>query len=182
MRVFDAAGVAGCSGEPVVCAPLWTAGTGGAPAAAGEHLAVGTRVWSASGCGAPTCAPLWLDSSSGSTGEGAIADGVLYVATTPGVAAYAAAGCGAPECEPLWTAPGPLFAQPTVANGVVYVATEELYAYAAGGCGGPRCQPLVTMDLPAPLAYNTVPIVQGGHLYLTLDDATLVALAPPPQP
>jgi hypothetical protein len=179
MRVFDAAGIDGCSSEPVVCSPLWTAGTGAAPAVAGEHLAVGTRVWSTAGCGAPPCAPVWQDSLAGSNGESAIADGIVYVPTDRGLAAYAAAGCGAPECSPLWTGPGPAFTSPTVANGVVYVATDMLYAHAAGGCGGPRCEPLATRDLPAPHAFNTVPVVHAGHLYLALDDATLVALAPP---
>lgn len=179
MRVFDAAGVAGCSGEPVVCAPLWMAGTGAAPAVAGDHLAVGPRVWSTAGCGAPPCAPAWQDPLAGSSGQSAIADGIVYVPTSQGLAAYAAAGCGAPECSPLWTGPGPVFTSPTVANSVVYVATDTLYAYAAGGCGEARCDPLVAERLPAPLAFNTVPVVQGGHLYLALDDATVVALAPP---
>ena len=184
MKAHDAAGVEGCTGMPVVCEPLWSNPGSGVPALDGDVAAVGTRVWSAAGCGSPSCPPLWEGDAAGSS-EAALADGFLYVTRGGGggLAAFAAAGCGAPVCDPVWTGPGASqFSTITVAGDVVYVASgDEVSMYAAAGCGGAECPTLAALRFPAPVAFNTVPVVDGGRLFVALDDATLVALAPPEQ-
>jgi outer membrane protein assembly factor BamB len=176
MRAYDAAGQAGCSGDPVVCAPLWSAADAGTPAVAGGLAAWGAAVWNAAGCGTEVCAPIWTDGVATFTSGAALAAGTLYVTNGLGeLEAYAAAGCGAPTCAPRWRAPGPSFAAPSVANGVVYVTGgDRLIAYDAGGCGAPVCAPLATTTLPA--AVRSEVVVSGGRIYLALTDSTVVAL------
>ena len=109
LEAFDANGATNCSGSPNQCSPLWTGPTG--PNAAGPG-----------GGGAP-----------------AVANGVVYVASTestasaipPTLYAFDASGTincsGTPKvCQPLWTAPlstGDIHVEsPTVTDGVVYVS------------------------------------------------------------
>ena len=173
MKAHDAAGIEGCAGSPVVCGPLWSNPGGGVPALDGDVAA-----------GSPSCPPLWEGDAAGSS-EAALADGFLYVTRGGGggLAAFAAAGCGAPVCDPVWTAPGASqFSTITVAGDVVYVASgNEVSMYAAAGCGGAECPTAAAFRFPASVAFNTVPVVDGGRLFVALDDATLVALALPEQ-
>ena len=164
VAAFDPAGSAGCSGTPVVCAPMWTTtgapvsvGNDGSPAVANGvlYLASGSTLYAfdaagLSGCsGTPkTCAPLWTAalSSPGATTV-AVSGGIVYVGTTDsGLYAFGAAGTAncstrttAKTCAPLWTAPVDADAL-AVANGVVYAATNDtLYALdaaAPGNCPG----------------------------------------------
>jgi outer membrane protein assembly factor BamB len=117
-----------------------------------------------------------------------VANGVVYVSGgqdsqgRPDVQAYAV-GCasGGGTCTPLWTAaagrPGDGLGSPTVANGVVYVgsnegATGKLYAFAVGcNSGGGTCTPLWTgatydrADGSPAVAGGVVYISSGGLLY-----------------
>ncbi len=95
----DAAGVTGCSGSPKVCAPLWTAPTGGAitssPAVGGSTVFVGSAghdlaAFDAAGTASCTgatrvCSPLWSATTGGAIdGSPAIALGSVYVGSRDG--------------------------------------------------------------------------------------------------
>ena len=146
LYAFDAAGATGCSATPKTCSPLWTATTGGAiyssPAVANGVVYVGSG------------------------------DGKLYAFDAAG-----ATGCsGAPTtCSPLWTANttgGAIDSSPAVANGVVYVSSDDgtLYALDAAGVTGcsrsperKTCAPLwtaATASLP-----SSSPAVANGIVY-----------------
>src|SRR6266487_444329 len=147
----------GC-GHPS-CSPLWTSiSLSGSPRAWGSSPAVANGAvyvsavdvvrpldgklyaFSASGCGHPSCSPLWTSpagSASASIGDMAIvvANGVIYANTVilpPDLYAFSASGCGHPSCSPLWTSHlpsgigfgGPL-ESPVIANGVVYVTKSD---------------------------------------------------------
>ena len=101
LRVYDAAGVSGCSGAPKVCAPLWSATVGGngsappaAPAVANGVVYAGAddgtvRAFDATGttgcAGTPkVCAPLWTTKVSGIVGPLEVANGRLFVPTSAG--------------------------------------------------------------------------------------------------
>ena len=131
---------------------------------------------------------------SGGTGDGvasapAVAGGVVYVRSVNGMLyAFDAAGgtgCSAAPttCAPLWTARtaapliSPSTSAPAVADGVVFVGGDHLYAFdAAGekGCSGtPKtCTPLWTGDTES---VWTAPVVAGGVVYVTANDAELHA-------
>jgi outer membrane protein assembly factor BamB len=203
LYAFDAAGVAGCSGVPKMCAPLWTATTGGAvhssPAVANGVVYVGSDdgnlyafdAAGVAGCsGVPKmCAPLWTAPTGGAVHSSpAVANGVVYVGSDDGnlyaFDAAGVAGCsGVPKmCAPLWTAPagGAVDSSPALANGVVYVGSLDgnLYVFdAAGvaGCSGvPKmCAPLWTA--PAGGAVRSSPAISKGVVYVGSDDANLYA-------
>ena len=105
---FDAAGLTNCSGTPKTCAPLWTAanqfpwGLSASPTVANGVVYMGATGFSWNGNG----------------------PGRLY--------AFDAAGTvncsGTPKtCDPLWatTDGGSGFSSPAVANGVVYVSSND---------------------------------------------------------
>lgn len=92
------------------------------------------HAYSAGGCGAPTCAPLWsasIDTAATQSAplvQPAVAGGVVYVAGDSGVLhAFDAAGCGAPTCEPLWSYDlgAAITGAPAVNAGQVYVGTAD---------------------------------------------------------
>jgi hypothetical protein len=94
------------------------------------------RAYSAGGCFARTCEPLWTaETGSSITKQPALAGGVLYVGTEGGsVLAFDADGCGAATCEPVWeasTGTSPITGGPIVANGNLVVGTADgrLVAY-----------------------------------------------------
>jgi outer membrane protein assembly factor BamB len=140
LAVFDAA----------ANAIVWKANVGAIPAppaVAGETIVVvdhlgGVRAYSADGCGAATCSPLWsADAGAGVRTQPAIAGGVVYVGTADGtVLAFSLAGCGTPSCAPLWTgdanaagvASSVVAAGPVLADGMVFVMLQngELVAFA----------------------------------------------------
>jgi outer membrane protein assembly factor BamB len=136
------------------------------------------------GCasGGNTCSPLWTASGGGDgLYSPAVANGVVYVgsANDNKLYAYDAAGVtgcnGTPKvCTPLWTATvGGLWitSEPSIADGVVYVGSQDskLYAYdAAGvtGCNGtPKvCTPLWTST--AGTGWVESPAVANGVVYV----------------
>ena len=97
LRVYDAAGVQGCSGVPKVCAPLWSAPIGGtvsgqppgAPAVANGVVYTGdndgtVKAFDATGqtgcTGTPkVCTPLWTTTVPGSVGALEVANGRLFI-------------------------------------------------------------------------------------------------------
>ena len=154
LYAFDAAGVAGCSGSPKTCAPLWTATTGSwieaSPAVANGVVYIGSGndllyAFDAAGStrcsGSPkTCAPLWTGATGGYISSSpAVANGVVYIGSFDDDMYAFAVGCGSggSSCSPLWTgATGDdVYSSPAVANGVVYVASwdDKLYAFGITG-------------------------------------------------
>jgi PQQ-like domain len=162
VQAFSAAGTRGCSGSPKVCVPLWA-----------TSINVSTGLGFTPGRGSPV-----------------VAGGVLYV---PGygdglvpskggalVAAFDAAGTagcsGTPRvCVPLWTTTAlPVSTgnsgSPTVAGGVLYIASGSLYAFDAAGSSGctgtPKvCAPKWTAVLPGS-GTGSPPAVAGGMVYV----------------
>ena len=123
-------------------------------------VASGTKLrgFSAQGCAATTCAPVWEASDTNHFGQPMIHDGIVYVNVHGVLHAYDAdgsSGCtGSPlVCTPLWTAPGDTYV--TIGDGVVvvsggwYAAVYEAGDGTAGSCGGsPKsCQPLRYLDV-----------------------------------
>jgi outer membrane protein assembly factor BamB len=153
LYAFDADGVTGCSGTPTTCTPRWSAPTraqGNAPAVARGRVYVTDFVQDddlssegrllvfdaagIEGCGGEpvTCAPRWQSDVDLSRvfASPTVANGVVYVASALGrVRAFDAAGvvgCSAspPACAPLWTSEllaGAIFSSPVPANGRVYI-------------------------------------------------------------
>jgi outer membrane protein assembly factor BamB len=160
LSAFDAAGNTNCSGTPKTCSPLWT-----------------------SGAYVVTTPP-------------AIANGVVYESSEGVLVAFDAAGntncSGIPKaCSPLWfgnyAGNTPFGDAPAVANGVVYVGTENdnLYAFdAAGniGCSAPpnkTCNPLWTATTGASLADSSSPAIANGMVYEGSTDHNLYAYGLP---
>jgi outer membrane protein assembly factor BamB len=155
LYAFDAAGVAGCSGSPKTCAPLWTATTGGwieaSPAVANGVVYIGSGndllyAFDAAGStrcsGSPkTCAPLWTGATGGYISSSpAVANGVVYIGSFDDDMYAFAVGCGSggSSCSPLWTGATGSYvsgSSPAVADGVVYVGSwdDKLYAFGITG-------------------------------------------------
>jgi outer membrane protein assembly factor BamB len=163
LYAFDAAGNISCSGSPKTCAPLWTAATGGAvlssPAVVNNVVYVGSN------------------------------DTNLYAFDASGNTTNCS---GSPKtCAPLWTAatgvvagyaPNWVVTSPAVANGVVYVGSQEtdcnnlfclalnfLVAFDARGnincLGAPKtCGPLWTSNVTIGQAAS--PAVANGTVYV----------------
>ena len=160
LSAFDAAGNTNCSGTPKTCTPLWTS--------AGSSVST----------------------------PPAIANGVVYESTEGYLLAFDAAGnkncSGIPKaCSPLWygnyAGATPFGDAPAVANGVVFVGTENdnLYAFdAAGnvGCSAPpnqSCNPLWTATTGASLADSSSPAIANGMVYEGSTDDNLYAYGLP---
>jgi outer membrane protein assembly factor BamB len=157
LYAFSAAGTTGCSGTPKACKPLWTGATGSeidsSPAAAYGVVYVGSN------------------------------DGKLYAFSAAGTT-----GCsGTPTtCKPLWTgatsSTAAIGSSPAVANGVVYVGSDDnkLYAFSAAGttgCSGtPKaCKPLWTAATGG-YVYSS-PAVANGVVYVGSYDGKLYAFS-----
>ena len=149
LYAFDANGTRRCSGVPKSCKPLW------------RGLAPGTISYASP----------------------AVVDAVVYIASDAGLLyafdAQGTTGCGGSPriCFPLWTASlgnqggHNIFSSPTVANGVVYIGSNDnrLYAFDAKGTtncgGGPKtCAPLWTA--PTAGAPNDSPAVANGVVFV----------------
>ena len=133
IEAFDANGVKGCAGTPVVCAPIWSSQNtlpSGVSPVVGNGVAIvpGLHAFDAQGvtdCSRSSCSPLWSTSTAGS--PSAMGGSVLYASSGTNIDAYdagGASGCsGSPIiCSPLWSAPG---ATTIVATGTVYVGTAD---------------------------------------------------------
>jgi len=205
VSAFSATGSTGCSGTPKACRPVWTASDPSNPWLDGLAVD-GTSVYLTSvkgvlsvydargvGCtGTPKiCSPLWTAPVDYvATGAPAIAAGVVYVPSRSKslvgrISAFDARGSsscsGTPKvCRPLWTgrtADRPFDgAPPAVANGVVYVTSNQgrVQGFDARGsmrCSGkPKtCAALWTQWTPG--GYPSSPVVAGGLVYLSNEKA-----------
>jgi hypothetical protein len=160
LLAFDATGVAGCSGSPAVCQPLWTATLPG-PAWFATPAVAGGRVYVTDGIGDQPA--------------------VLDVFDAAGVA-----GCsGTPVvCQPLMTTTplgsGNQLGSPTVSNGLVFAHGAAFDANGVQGCTGSApavCSPLWSTSTPSSA---TTPAISIGTLFLGGDDGAIHAyqLAP----
>ncbi len=210
-------GNANCTGAAPArtCTPLWRATTGSgirsSPALAGNVVYVASQdrnlyAFDATGgsgnctgtAPARICTPLWTAPTSGIViSSPAVAGGVVYVGSDDGMLyAFDAAGRDATctgtqsrTCSPLWKARTGLGIEssPAVANGVVYVGSDDLkiYAFDAAGasanCTGASpnrtCTPLwsaATGDivLSSPAVANDVVYVGSTDHKLYAFDAT----------
>jgi outer membrane protein assembly factor BamB len=118
---------------------LWRAVPGAAlspPAVAGGVIVVGdsngiVHAYSATGCAAPTCAPIWEGAAGSAVATApAFSNGTVYVATADGsVVAFAASGCGAATCAAtavgLSKRASPVTGGPVVADGFVVIGTAN---------------------------------------------------------
>ena len=116
----------------------WTGALGApgtAPAVAGDTILVATSdgrlvAYAASGCGEPTCEPLWQGTLENGTSIAPIAGGdVAYVATASRkIAAFSLDGCGADTCAPLTTV-GPVWAGNlrglAVSDGILIASADD---------------------------------------------------------
>jgi outer membrane protein assembly factor BamB len=124
----------------------------------------------------------WLTSIGASVERApALADGVLYVASTDGrLSAVPAGGCGAVRCPASWSTEtgAATSVQPAVAGGVVYVGATDgtLRAFDADGCGRATCPPLWTANVGSAIDGGLA--VFGGKLYVGAQ-AALVAYGLP---
>ncbi|HET7722252.1 MAG TPA: PQQ-binding-like beta-propeller repeat protein, partial [Acidimicrobiales bacterium] len=146
LHAFDAAGVTNCSaGPPRTCSPLWTAATGGAvrssPAVSGGTVYVGSD------------------------------DGKLYAFDAAGLFNCAA---GPPRtCLARWvtTTGATIRSSPVVANGVVYVGSDDAGLYALNATTGMVIWKTITGG-----AVRSSPAVAGGSVYVGSDDKAVYAL------
>lgn len=205
LYAFDASGSSGCSGSPKSCSPLWTGTTGNAmvssPAVSGGRVyqPVGQNllVFDAAGTvgcsGTPkVCTPEWtapLDSTVFQPSSPAVADGYVYVSSGAALYAFDAAGLqscsGVPVvCSPVWSAAvgqgghTPASSSPSVANGVVFVGSDDgnLYAFDAQGfdnCStSPRqCAPIWSGTTGGLISSS--PAIQSGRVYVGSTDSHL---------
>ncbi len=206
---YDDAGVDGCAGSPVVCTPTFEMVDGEPPAPSGRFGLVavaGDRAYSVDvdgvlrafdargieGCsGTPTiCLPLWSTAAGVSVhGAVAVGEGRVFVSRNreqnSDVAAFDAGGVvgcsGTPTvCNPEWVAPGIVsVGGPSVANGVVYVASTDyhLYTLDAAGCPAPAnaCAPLASLLMPYSMSLPAV--IVGGRVFVAGDDGNPTLLS-----
>lgn len=177
----------GC-GQSLCTKPLWTSTSLGqvldSPTVVNGMAYVGSQTsassndgkldaFSATGCGAPVCAPLWqglAGTESILQSSPAVAKGNVFVGAHDGkLYVFNAGGCGAPTCLPTWTATtgGPIESTPTISGNVLYVGSDDgkLYAFAASGCNAPVCTPKWTGALPG-AAFDSSPAVSDNVVYI----------------
>jgi outer membrane protein assembly factor BamB len=161
LYAFDANGANNCGGGTTkTCFPLWTASTGfiidSSPAVANGIVYVGSQDGKLYAFDAATGAPIWRTSYTGGSvlSSPAVANGIVYVGSEGGnLRAFDATGSSAQcsgtgagrTCNPLWTAitgtipPNAVDSSPAVANGVVYVGSNEDDIYAFDAAGNVNC-------------------------------------------
>src|SRR6266851_1808114 len=159
-------------------------GTEGGPAVANGVLYQGgfdgnLNAYPASGCGQPSCQPMWQGKAADDfTSTPAVAGGLVFIASADHfLYAFPAAGCGAMVCAPLWVGHGfktELIGAPAVGNGFVYVTTfldtpnlftGRLLVFPATGCGKPDCTPSWTASIGGPAGSTAAPAVTATTVY-----------------
>ena len=105
------------------------------PASNGAFIFVPTAsgqlaVFSANGCGASTCSPLWTANAESPIGQppSVTSGGLVYTGSDDGtIHAFPAAGCGSPTCTSLWSVAtgSKITGGPVNALGRVLVATAD---------------------------------------------------------
>jgi outer membrane protein assembly factor BamB len=177
------------------CAPLWTATTFDPPYATWSRmiapiLASGSEVFVPSGSrlyaypttctrSAGACRPTWVAHTRGWINNLALEGDSVYVASTDGALSMLPQSC-ARICAPSWKISGiDGGANPTIADGVLYVGWMRGVAAFDASCGrrDGRCTPLWTTP-PAVGPVINFPTVAGGVLYAGAEDGRLYAFAP----
>jgi outer membrane protein assembly factor BamB len=176
----------GCGSS--TCDPVWRGQTGpqaiATPAVSGGSVFVNSQasftsndgrlnVFSAKGCGADVCQPLWQGvggDESFLVSSPAVSRGIVYVGSFDGkLYAFDAGGCGSQLCRPLWTGQvgDHVNSSPAVARGFVYAGSTDGHfaAFDADGCGTSGCDPLWTASLGGPLDIAS-PTVVGGQVFV----------------
>jgi outer membrane protein assembly factor BamB len=179
---------AGCGG--LFCKPLWTAQAGGtifgsSPAVSNGQVYIASfseptsndsKLYSfnASGCGAPTCQPLWSAPAGDFViSSPAVANGRVYLGSGDDLMyVFDANGCHMPNCSFLWRgeaigAQAALLSSPAVANGVVYVGENNgmVEVFDANGCGDSICLPLTQLRTNNEQIVSSSPAVVNGTVY-----------------
>lgn len=195
LYAFDAAGVAGCSGSPRTCSPLWTTSPLPSGVMLPPSIAAGVayvalsdlplRAYDAAGVtncgGAPKrCDPLWTTVPHGQASSTAVAaNGLVYqgfysidLAVGAGVAAYDGSGTtncsGVPKtCSPVWIGRIPRVTSFVVPTvaNSVVYVTSDTTLYAFAAAGDTNC----STTLPR----SCVPLWQAD-----LPNGTAVGTAP----
>lgn len=158
------------------------------PAVVGGQLFVGGSdgnlyAFNAKGCGAATCTPEWAAATGGAINDTpTVSNGEVFVGSAGGLYVFDASGCGLPTCQALWRGRtnGPVvYSSPTVADGMVYVGTEQdtrLYALRASGCGAPTCAPTwIGTDFATNTGVDGTAAVADGLVYIHANDPYLYA-------
>jgi outer membrane protein assembly factor BamB len=138
----------------------------------------------AAGCGSPTCNPAWTATIGQQFGQGAavnlaVGDGTVFVSSTDwNLYAFAESGCGSATCSPIWKGQtaGRIESAPALANGVVYVGSDDdtsIHAFNALGCGSATCQPIWSYNVGTEV--ESSPIVVNGMIYVAPRGRTLYA-------
>lgn len=184
LRAYDAAGVEGCTptgeAEVVQCSELWSSVVG---AIAGNpvvrdgwvYVVTQSQVLAVAIPGPPGArTPQVVADVVGGTAP-SMPERWVYVGTADGVRVFT--GC-MPICPWLGVTGAPVATAPTVANGVVYVATTDgrLHAFDASPCSAEidaRCDPL--WSAPMPGVATSSPVVANGRVYVGTSTGQLVA-------
>ncbi len=194
LKVFDAAGQTNCGGVPKVCLPLWVSSdttesfvsvANGKVYTSGAGMEVFDEAGVTNCTGSPkTCTPLWTTPASlfGIDARPAVTPTTVYV----GGDAFDAAGikgCSAKICNPLWSYGTNDNASPSLANGLVYMASADasggLVAFDATGTRDCSGTPIVC----APLFFDNTgiiesqPVIANGKVYAT-DTTTYCGFGP----
>lgn len=155
---------------------LWVGTTGHgssfAPAVGNGYVYLETssalEVYTASGCGATTCAPRWSVALTDQPhSPAALVNSMIFVNGFTNLFAINALGCGSVTCSPLWqaaiTSNGSGVA---VANGEVYMTgSNELDVFRAGGCGSPVCKPQWIAQYNDQIMGPMSPVIAYGYIY-----------------
>lgn len=125
------------------------------------------------GCGQPTCTPVWSDNNANvfaSMGSGP--RGLYTLGTDNTVRAFANGGCGASTCNPLWTATvgGPRGGLAVTKDRLYITTGSTLSVFDAAGCGAPTCSALWTSTVGGTLS---APSIANDVVYAGSTDGTL---------
>jgi outer membrane protein assembly factor BamB len=177
----------GC-GQSLCTTPLWSSTSLAqiidSPTVANGMVFIGSQTsptsndgklnaFSAAGCGAATCAPLWQGLAGPQSilqSSPAVANGTVFIGSFDHkLYAFDANGCGAATCQPLWTGMtgGTIESTPTAVGGFVFVGSDDgrLYAFRSTGCGSSTCPPVWSGALGTP-AFDSSPAVANGVVYI----------------
>ncbi len=112
----------------------------------------------------------------------AVYNGVVYVGSDDGyLYAFNAeanpANCERQMCKPIWhDSPGssrqPIQSSPTIANGVLFIGSDDgyVYAYNISGCKSTSCIPNPEWSYPLAGHIDSSPVVANGYVYIGSDD------------
>ncbi len=208
LYAFDASGNTGCSGSPKTCVPLWTGKGGGQvepePVVAGGVVYVTVTVSGTSNgaldafdakgttncTGSPkACSPLWTAAlGSGLFGAVAVANGTVFTGSSDHSLywfdASGVTGCsGTPKtCTPIARATAGAGGGAVIANGVVYIATDnQIEAFDAAHTANCSGTPTTCTALWTATSSNGVDdrTVANGVVYFGSDDGILHAYTLP---